>query len=115
VRETAARSAPSQVLDDAVLLTSELVSNAVRHAGHTSDDDPIELTVSVDARTLRVSVRDLGPGFDPKAPLVRSEEGGWGLSLVRRLSSHWGVTSADDGTDVWFEIDLSENGTGTGT
>jgi anti-sigma regulatory factor (Ser/Thr protein kinase) len=107
VRETAARRAPRQVLDDAMLLTSELVTNAVRHAGHTSDD-PIELTVSVDSDVLRVSVRDQGPGFDPREPLVRSEEGGWGLALVRRLSSRWGVTSVDDGTDVWFEIHLSD-------
>ena len=107
VRETAAPTTPRQVLDDAMLLTSELVTNAVRHAGHTSDD-PIELTVSVDDDVLRVSVRDRGPGFDPSEVPVRSEEGGWGLNLVRRLSSRWGVTPADDGTDVWFEIHLSD-------
>jgi anti-sigma regulatory factor (Ser/Thr protein kinase) len=95
------------VLDDAMLLTSELVTNAVRHAGHTSDD-PIELTVFVDSEVLRVSVRDQGPGFDPSEVPVRSDEGGWGLNLVRRLSSRWGVTHVDDGTDVWFEIHLSD-------
>jgi anti-sigma regulatory factor (Ser/Thr protein kinase) len=107
VREAAAPAAPSQVLDDAMLLTSELVTNAVRHAGHTSDD-PIELTVFVDSQVLRVSVRDQGPGFDPSEDSVASDEGGWGLNLVRRLSSRWGVTHADDGTDVWFEIHLPD-------
>jgi anti-sigma regulatory factor (Ser/Thr protein kinase) len=107
VKETVAPATPTQVLDDAMLLTSELVTNAVRHAGHTSDD-PIELTVSVDDDVLRVSVRDRGPGFDPSEVPVRSEEGGWGLNLVRRLSSRWGVTPADDGTDVWFEIHLPD-------
>jgi anti-sigma regulatory factor (Ser/Thr protein kinase) len=107
VKEAVAPTAPMRVLDDAMLLTSELVTNAVRHAGHTSDD-PIELTVSVDDDVVRVSVRDRGPGFDPSEVPVRSEEGGWGLNLVRRLSSRWGVTPADDGTDVWFEIHLSD-------
>ena len=107
VRETAARAAPKQVLDDAMLLTSELVTNAVRHTGH-SEDDPIQLTVFVDTDVLRVSVRDRGPGFDPTELAVRSEDGGLGLDLVRRLASRWGVSRVDDGTDVWFEIHLSD-------
>jgi anti-sigma regulatory factor (Ser/Thr protein kinase) len=107
VRETAAPTAPRQVLDDAMLLTSELVTNAVRHAGGSADD-PIELTVSVDPDVLRVSVRDRGPGFDPSELPVRAEDGGWGLDLVRRLSSRWGVARVDHGTDVWFEIHLSD-------
>ena len=108
VRETALHSAPeevpSQIVDDAMLLTSELVTNAVRHSGHGSEE-PIELSVSVDAHLLRVRVRDRGPGFDPDTR-VRSGHGGWGLDLVRRLSSRWGVDRTRDGTDVWFEIDL---------
>ena len=94
------------MVDDAMLLTSELVTNAVRHAGQGSEDQ-IELMVSVDTDLLRVSVRDRGPGFDPGAARARSEHGGWGLDLVRRLSSRWGVDRNGDGTDVWFEIDLA--------
>lgn len=103
VREMAGAAVSREVLDDALLLTSELVTNAVRHG---SPEDPIELTVSVDDRTLRISVRDRGPGFDPNEPGVRSEGGGWGLDLVRRLSSRWGVDRGGTGTDVWFQIDL---------
>jgi anti-sigma regulatory factor (Ser/Thr protein kinase) len=105
VRETAA-TAPRQVLDDAMLLTSELVTNAVRHGGPSSEDT-VELTVSIDARELRVSVRDRGPGFDPDRLPEPTDNGGWGLDLVRSLSSRWGVDPSDDGTDVWFAIDLS--------
>jgi anti-sigma regulatory factor (Ser/Thr protein kinase) len=106
VRDTATASASGQVLDDAMLLTSELVTNAVRHAGHSAED-PIEVTVSVDERILRVTVRDRGPGFDPDELDARSGDGGWGLDLVRRLSSRWGVGRNELGTDVWFEIDLA--------
>jgi anti-sigma regulatory factor (Ser/Thr protein kinase) len=93
-------------MDDAVLLTSELVTNAVRHAG-LDDQDAIEVIVSVDPRVLRITVRDRGPGFDPEAVARRrSGEGGWGLDLLRRLSSRWSVDRGSAGTDVWFEIDL---------
>jgi anti-sigma regulatory factor (Ser/Thr protein kinase) len=105
VRETAAGNAPRQVLDDALLLTSELVTNAVRHTGHSSDD-PIELSVTVDPTVLRVSVLDRGPGFDPRKLPARSEDGGWGLELVEKLSSRWGVDRRADASEVWFEIDL---------
>ena len=112
VRRTAASDVRPQVLDDAVLLTSELVTNAVRHAGHETED-PIEIEVSVDDRTLRVTVRDKGRGFDPARPRERGEEGGWGFHLVRALSSRWGVEGTAVGTDVWFEIDRSEPPSGT--
>jgi len=98
---------PRRIVDDAILLTSELVTNAVRHAG-LDDQDEIEITVSVDARVLRITVRDRGPGFDPEAVVPRSDEGGWGLDLLRRLSSRWSVDRGGAGTDVWFEIDLPD-------
>jgi anti-sigma regulatory factor (Ser/Thr protein kinase) len=98
---------PRRIVDDAILLTSELVTNAVRHAG-LDDHDEIEITVSVDARIVRITVRDRGPGFDPEAVVPRSDEGGWGLDLLRRLSSRWSVDRGGVGTDVWFEIDLPD-------
>jgi anti-sigma regulatory factor (Ser/Thr protein kinase) len=99
---------PRRIIDDAVLLTSELVTNAVRHAG-LDEQDEIEVKVSVDTRVLRVTVRDPGPGFDPEAVVRRrSDDGGWGLDLLRRLSSRWGVDRGSAGTDVWFEIDLPD-------
>ena len=106
VRDTAAASASRQVLDDAMLLTSELVTNAVRHTGHSSED-PIELTVSVDERILRVTVRDRGPGFDPdELPLdPRTAAGDSNSSGSSRPD---GVSiAAELGNDVWFEIDLA--------
>jgi anti-sigma regulatory factor (Ser/Thr protein kinase) len=104
VREAASDDVSPQTLDDAMLLSSELVTNAVRHAGRATTV-PIEVTVSVDDRSIKVTVRDGGPGFDPDRRMERTAGGGWGLHLVRALSSRWGVEGGDTGTEVWFEID----------
>jgi anti-sigma regulatory factor (Ser/Thr protein kinase) len=99
IREVADGKLPGSMVEDAVLLTSELVTNAVRHAG----DEPIDVRATVDDSGITVSVRDRGRGFDP-ADTVRSETGGWGLSIVEELSTDWGVVSDEDGTEVWFEV-----------
>ena len=74
---------------DLQLVVSELVTNAIRHAGRTVDDE-----ISMEARysegSVRVVVRDGGEGFDPyTAP--RRHNGGHGLILVDRLADDWGV------------------------
>src|SRR5690349_8009552 len=80
-----------QRLDDLRLLTSELVSNSVRHGASVSEH-PIRVKVSVMDTKVRVSVVDSGPGFDhvpdPSKPGV---DGGWGLFLVERLADRWGT------------------------
>ena len=89
-------------LSDVVVLTSELVTNAVRHGG-AGPGDEIVVHLAIAANVLRVEVCDFGPGFVPPAVLrPRARGGGNGLVLVERLSSCWGV-SGDDGTCVWFE------------
>lgn len=112
VQEAVADGLHPQVLADALLLTNELVTNAVRHARHSSAD-PIDVTISLDDGVLRVTVRDGGPGFDPAQPRERTGEGGWGLDLLEALSSRWGVDGTEAGTDVWFEIDRSVGPFGT--
>jgi anti-sigma regulatory factor (Ser/Thr protein kinase) len=104
VREAVADDVSPKLLNDVLLLTNELVANAVRHAGHATKD-PIAVEITVDDRSIRVTVRDKGPGFDPTRPKERTEEGGWGLLLAETLSSRWGVETRDTGTDVWFEVD----------
>jgi serine/threonine-protein kinase RsbW len=99
VRELAEGRLPASIVEDAELLTSELVSNAVRHAG----DDPIDVRASVDGSTVTVVVRDRGPSFDPDV-VVQTDTGGWGLSIVEELSTDWGVVSNGHGNEVWFEI-----------
>lgn len=89
----------------AILLTSEIVTNAVTHAGLTADD-LIAIEAAIEHSTLRVSVSDDGPGFEiPKRPAGDLEEGGFGLAFVDRFSDRWGV-ELDGSNAVWFEIDL---------
>jgi anti-sigma regulatory factor (Ser/Thr protein kinase) len=91
-------------LDDARLLVSELVTNAIRHAG-LDDDDLIKLVVVTGDDALRVEVCDSGPGFDVGEATPDPERpSGWGLYLVRELSDRWGVELSKQ-TRVWFELD----------
>ena len=92
---------PAELMQIIVLLASELVANAVRHAGA----DSIAIRFSVHSDTVRVEVIDGGPGFDPSGAARRERDaGGWGLHLVDELASRWGVVDGQ-GSRVWFEID----------
>jgi anti-sigma regulatory factor (Ser/Thr protein kinase) len=106
VRAQLAKDLPTQTIADVELLTSELVSNAVRHAAPNGSG--IGLNILVGPQSIHVSVVDGGEGFD-RTTLVRSprpDRGGWGLFLVEELSDRWGIQA--DPHSVWFEIDLAE-------
>lgn len=109
VRELARARLPGPAVQDAVLLTSELVTNAVRHG----PGEEIRVHVSVDEEGVVVVVSDRGRGFDPGAPRIDGHAGRWGLELVEALATDWGVASRAGGTDVWFEIE--PGGTGAST
>lgn len=89
-------------LFDVSVLLSELVTNAVRHAG-AGEEETIVVHVAVAPTVLRVEVCDQGPGFQPPiVPRSRPHGGGNGLVLLARMSNDWGVAT-DDGNCVWFE------------
>jgi anti-sigma regulatory factor (Ser/Thr protein kinase) len=93
----------TSVAFDVRLLVSELVTNSVQHA-QIAAEDSIVLAVSFTDATVRVEVRDDGPGFEPPAsPPPDDADAGWGLFLVEQLADAWGV--ADEGKGVWFEIE----------
>jgi anti-sigma regulatory factor (Ser/Thr protein kinase) len=104
------------VLFDIRLLVSELVTNCVKHAA-VGPEDSIVLTVDIQNHTVKVSVADEGPGFEPPdAPLSESaaEAGsGWGLFLVDQLSDGWGV-ERKGGAIVWFELQREREDAGAG-
>jgi anti-sigma regulatory factor (Ser/Thr protein kinase) len=83
------------------LLVTELVANSVRHAAGRE----VTLSALVTASSLWVEVSDTGPGFTP-AERVRGQDeaSGWGLFLVDRLASRWGVARKGGHTRVWFEL-----------
>jgi anti-sigma B factor antagonist len=90
-----------------VLLTSELVTNAVVHP--TSTADPlVGLRIGVHEGGVRIEVEDGGDGFDPAAPKVTSPHGGRGLFLVDRCSTSWGARPMEGERGrrfcVWFEF-----------
>ena len=93
----------ADVLDDIRLLVSELVSNSVRHSG--APGARVVLDVTGEGGRVRVEVTDGGRGFEPR-PRARApdEVGGWGLHLVDRIATRWGVQTGRR-TRVWFEID----------
>ena len=74
-------SVPRSVLFDAQLLTSELVSNAVRHAG-LGPEDAVGLTIALTPDRLHVGVLDDGPGFEAAAHRPDAV-GGWVCSWSR--------------------------------
>jgi serine/threonine-protein kinase RsbW len=93
-------------LETAQLIASELVTNAVVHAGGESDRG-VGLAIEMQDHVLRVEVSDCGPGFDPPPLQPRGvRTSGWGLQLARNLSSRFGVIR-DDPNIVWFELDLA--------
>lgn len=83
--------------EDAALLVSELVTNAVVHGG-----GKVEVAVLLIADRVRVEVHDHGKGL-PVGP-DEPDESGRGLLIVDAVASAWGVEAGDDGKRVWFEL-----------
>ena len=98
---------PSETLEIARVLTSELVTNSVRH-GPTTEGSRVGVFIGVGRDRLRVAVSDGSPdGARPKTP---SEEGGYGLALVSSLATRWGAGREGGLNVTWFELDLPSPG-----
>jgi serine/threonine-protein kinase RsbW len=102
VRHSLAPTLSLSQLDAAELLTSELMTNAVRHAG-LAPEDQIELSIEVGPTTIHIDVADAGSGFE-HATTDHLPDGGWGLILVDTVSDRWGVDGSAPHS-VWFELD----------
>jgi anti-sigma regulatory factor (Ser/Thr protein kinase) len=100
---------PPERLGDVLLMTSELVTNAISHGGAAGPDDRIRLRVERRGSRARVEVRDDGPGFGIERP-APPHEGGMGLELVDRLADSWGTDHRDGATLVWFEVEPERPG-----
>ncbi|WP_433724652.1 ATP-binding protein [Actinoplanes sp. CA-051413] len=92
---------PDELVEISVLITSELVANAVNHA-----PPPGYLQVQADDERIRIEVSDAG-GAEPR--IVRPGDavaGGRGLLLVDRLAARWGWKVRPRGKVVWCEVSL---------
>ena len=101
-------------LETIVLLTSEVVANAVQHPAHRAEARVV-LRAHRRGGGIRVEVLERrGPSrISPPAPGWElrhgSEKGpGWGLRFVERLSRRWGTIHDEAGTLVWFEVEMAD-------
>jgi anti-sigma regulatory factor (Ser/Thr protein kinase) len=96
-----------QARDEALLVASELVSNAVRHS-HCAREEQLKVSACCERDRLRISVVD--PGSSGRAARVVQrppEQGGLGLKVVDELSERWGAQRHQDGYEVWAEVSLA--------
>lgn len=106
LRGAATGRLPSDVVDTAELLVSELVTNAVVHAG-----TPVDLEVAVvDHDTVVVQVTDGSVHAPAARPFDQTAGTGRGLLLIEELADHWGVTEMPDGKTVWFCLAVEPSG-----
>ncbi len=98
---------------DAVLLASELVTNAIVHAG-----TPLRLTCKLTGATVEVSVLDRHPARvipePPGATALIDRPSGRGLVLPAALSSSWGVTYGPVAKVIWFRLGPDTGGPDSG-
>jgi anti-sigma regulatory factor (Ser/Thr protein kinase) len=95
---------PGPLRDDVLLLVTELVTNAVIHAG-VGPDRQLRMELARWPRRIRVEVTHPGNGSghhraDPSPDTL----GGWGLVLVDQIADRWGIIHGANGTCVWFEL-----------
>ncbi len=90
--------------DDALLLASELVTNAIMHTA-SGAGGTFTITASRYGNRAWIAVRD---GGGDKAPVIRpvsrDRESGFGLGLVDKLADRWGYDGDERGRVVWFEV-----------
>ncbi|MFJ2567555.1 SpoIIE family protein phosphatase [Streptomyces sp. NPDC087568] len=116
VRDTLQGWGFGDIVDDAVVLTSELVTNAVVHAGTAADvlclrsDDGVRIEVSDRYPEREVPVQSSAVNMGSP-----DREGGRGLQLCAALAGRWGVEYTPTHKKVWFQLDMPERPVGTRT
>jgi serine/threonine-protein kinase RsbW len=94
--------------ENAVLLVSELVTNAVRHAQAFPAFMMLRLETA-DAR-LRIEVHDADPSWPRQRTPAGLDESGFGIMLVHALADRWGVSEVPPGKAVWAELNARPDG-----
>ena len=103
---------PEEAGERLALLATELVTNAVLHAGSSAGDGAasdvrlIELQLTRRAEDVRLAVRDRPSGFTPSETHRKPTLGGLGLMVVAGLSQAWGVEVDGHGSTIWCTLDV---------
>ncbi|MEU8270576.1 ATP-binding protein [Sphaerisporangium sp. NPDC049002] len=99
VRRTLTGWGLTDLMDDVVLMVSELVSNAIAHGA-----PPVRLSLRAGDGALRGEVTDNGAGLPRRLDLGTNSDHGRGLMIVEALADQWGVGPGPDrmGKNVWF-------------
>lgn len=100
---------PVNVTRDAILLTSELVTNAVMHSQGRFH---LSATFHPSRGVLRVEVVDPSPQLPVMAESRTSRVGGLGLRLVNEVADRWGSSLLAAGKVVWFELSSKDDDPG---
>ena len=96
---------PPEQLDDVILATSEVVTNAILHG-----KGPVRLRAWTGSTAVRVEVSDAGQrNPQPATGIGSDEEAGRGLLIVDIVTTRWGAlpTIPGPGKTVWFEVDVA--------
>ena len=94
-------------LDNVRLLVSELVTNAVKHAG-LGPGETVGLDVRARPRSVEVMLRyPEHRGCEPRVPLEPGEASHWGLFIVDRIADRWSVVLTQGVMEAWFELDCA--------
>ena len=102
-------SVPVEAVEDVLLLVSELVTNAVLHAGTST-----RVSATVEAGVVSVAVSDDDPHHAPfLAERGSMATNGRGVMLVDALASDWGIDLRHDSKVVWFEAWYDQAGVAT--
>ena len=97
-----------ELADTAVLLVSELVTNAILHAGPGAATTVLRLEYG--GSWLRIEVHDTSPHEPAPRTPDWLDESGFGLMLVDALATKWGVQQTIQGKAVWAELDARPGG-----
>ena len=112
VSECLGDAADAEASEVAVLLTSELVSNAIQHGGPHSPSASVRVSVQDLVGRFRVEVEDAGQDMPVLGDVDPTAAGGRGLLLVERLSDQWGCERLAGGAKVvWIEVVTSPTAT----
>ena len=104
VLDLEARGLPEQLIDEAEIVVSELVANAVRHATPLADGT-MRVKWKVRGTIVEIDVTDGGGTTAPKpAPRAVWSPAGRGLRIVRSLAHEWGVLEERSGVTVWASL-----------